>query len=347
MIRLGVIGLGKWGRVLSNAVKASPNLRICKGFSRSAETRESFAKSFDAQCPSDVNDILNDPDIDGIILTLPNELHLEFAVRCIRSGKPVFIEKPVTHTLAEAIELKRVAEQYGAKIFVGHCAKLLNGVQTIKKVLDSGGLGSLCLLEGRFCNERGLQLTPKDWRFYQGKAPGGPLSQIAIHQFDVLRYLGGAVAEVSAMSAKRSPVGAEVEDQWNIQLKFLSGALGVVTTSWTSPGLFEVRLIGTKGLIHYQIDQTKWGQAALLHEGASLRMQISGEASNSIQNLSVEASDMFLDELEQFGLLIKGQPQPNFDLNYATDILSLVESARRSDENLGLRVDPRGVVGSC
>jgi predicted dehydrogenase len=346
VIRLGVIGLGKWGWVLSNAAKASPNLRICKGFSRSVETRQAFAKSFDVQCPADVNDILDDPRIDGVILALPNELHLEFAVRCIRAGKPVFIEKPVTHTLAEAIELKKIADQYQARIFVGHCAKLLNGVQQMKKVLESGSLGELCLLEGRFCNERGLQLTPKDWRFYQEKAPGGPLSQIAIHQFDVLRYLGGPVAEVSAMSAKRSPVGAEVEDQWNIQLKFMNGALGVVTTSWTSPGLFEVRFIGTKGLIHYQIDQTKWGQAALLHEGASLRMQFSGGLSNSIESLPVEASDMFLDELEQFVLLIKGQPQPHFDLNYATDILSIVESAKLSDQKLGLRVDPRGIVAS-
>ena len=346
MIRIGVIGLGKWGQVLSKSAQKSQRLKISKGFSRSEGTRDAFAKDFNAQCPSGVEDLINDPDIDGIIIALPNELHFEYASRCIKAGKPIFVEKPVTHTLAEAVKLRDVAEHYNAKIFVGHCAKLLDGVQQIKGLVENGALGEICLIEGRFCNERGLQLTPNDWRFYQNKAPGGPLSQIAIHQFDVLRFLGGSISEVSAMSAKRSPAQAEVEDQWNIQLKFLSGALGVVTSSWTSPGLFEVRVIGTKGLVHYQIDQTKWGQASRLHEAASLFVQKIGGSAASVEKLTLQPNDMFIDELELFADLIEGHSQPNFDLHYATEILAIVESSRQSDQNSGLRVNPRDLIAS-
>ena len=68
-------------------------------------------------------------------------------------------------------------------------------------------------MEANFSNERALELTPKAWRWYKDRAPGGPLSQLAIHQFDVLHYLGGEIVEASSIASKLSPVGAEVDDQ--------------------------------------------------------------------------------------------------------------------------------------
>ena len=75
------------------------------------------------------------------------------------------------------------------------------------------------------------------------------MSQLAIHLFDVLHYLGGEISEVTSMASKLSPVGAEVDDQSMTLLKFTDGKIGYVGSCWTSPGIFAVRVFGAKGLM--------------------------------------------------------------------------------------------------
>ena len=327
---LGIIGLGKWATVLANACSNSSTIRITAAYSRLKETRDKFTANHNIPYVESAEKLLIDPSIKGIILTVPNELHLDYAKLCAQYGKHVYIEKPIANTLVDAIELRDVCRRYGVKVFVGHVAKLLSGVHLISQELKNGNLGELCIIEGQFSNERALTLTPDNWRWYQSKAPGGPLSQIAIHQFDVLRFLGGPISEISAMSSRKSPVGSEVEDQWLINMQFKSGALGSIISSWTSPGIFEIRVIGTKGLMHYRLDQTKWDKPELLYKNASLVFQKTGESFVDAISYQLPPDNMFQTELELFGEMISGHDQEFFDANYGVEILSLVEASRAS-----------------
>jgi predicted dehydrogenase len=344
MPNLGIVGLGKWAGVLTRASRESNRVSITRAHSRSPATRAVFTETFGIPSTARFQDLLEDSAIDGIVLTVPNELHLDYALACIDAGKHVFIEKPITHRLSEAIVLKHRLAGSRVHVFVGHCAKLLAGVQVMRKLIDAGELGDICMISGTFANERALQLTPDDWRWYQDRAPGGPLSQIAIHQFDVLRHLGGQVESISAMSAHRSPTAAEVEDQWLINMKFNSGALGTITSSWTSPGVFDVCVIGTRGMVRYDIDQTRWGDAGRLHEGASLKLRRHGQSPAAAQTLEIPVSNMFSDELDRFADLIAGAAQPDFDAAYGAEILAMVEASRQSDLQNGLRVAPASLL---
>jgi predicted dehydrogenase len=344
MVSLGIVGLGKWAGVLTRASRGSNRVSITRAHSRSPATRTAFTDVFGIPSTERFEDLLEDPAIDGIVLTVPNELHLGYALACIDANKPVFIEKPITHRLSEALVLKQRLAGSRARVFVGHCAKLLAGVQVMRQLIAAGDLGEICMISGTFANERALQLTPDDWRWYQDRAPGGPLSQIAIHQFDVLRHLGGRVASVSAISAHRSPTAAEVEDQWLINMKFDSGALGTISSSWTSPGVFDVCVIGTRGLVRYDIDQTRWGDAGRLHENASLILRRHGESPATAQTLEIPVSNMFSDELDRFADLISGTLQPDFDASYGAEILAMVEASRQSDLQNGLRVAPASLL---
>lgn len=328
--KLGIIGLGKWASVLTNACTASLKVQIISAYSRSKETREKYTEKYKITNVENVEEMLSNPDIEGIILTVPNEMHLQYAKLCAEYGKHVYIEKPITNNLTEAIELRDVCKSYGVKVFIGHVAKLLSGVQLISQEIKNGTLGDICIIEGHFSNERALTLSPNNWRWYQSKAPGGPLSQIAIHQFDVLRFLGGPISNLSAMSSRKSPVGAEVEDQWLINMQFKNGALGSITSSWTSPGVFEVRVIGTKGLMHYRLDQTKWGEPELLYQNASLFFQKTGDSFVDAIAYKLPKDNMFRSELELFGDMISGHEQELFDANYGVEILGLVEASRES-----------------
>src|SRR5258708_2505107 len=197
--------------------------------------------------------MLADPGIAGVIITVPNEQHLAVAREVAKAGKHVYTEKPIAHTLEEGLEIEALEKTYGVTVTVGHSARLMAGILMIREAADAGELGRVAFMEANFSNERALELTPKAWRWYKDRAPGGPLSQLAIHQFDVLHYLGGEIVEASSMASKLSPVGAEVDDQSMTLLRFADGKIGYVGACWTSPGIFAARAFGSEGLVHFQI----------------------------------------------------------------------------------------------
>jgi predicted dehydrogenase len=183
------------------------------------------------------------------------------------------------------------------------------GIRAIRSRIDSGELGRVAFIEANFSNERALELTPKAWRWYKDKAPGGPLSQLAIHQFDVLHLLGGEIAEVSSMASKLSPVGAEVDDQSMTLLKFADGKVGYVGACWTAPGVFAVRVFGSRGLMHYEIDFGTWDTPHRLHEHSVLYVQRGKDGWAKREVIPLPASDMFRAELEMFAeSCVTGRP---------------------------------------
>src|SRR4030088_946645 len=146
--------------------------------------------------------MLADPEIKGVILTVPNEQHLPVAIEVARAGKHVYTEKPIASTLEEGLENEALEHRHGVTVTGGHSARLMAGIRTMREAIESGELGRVAFMEANFSNERALELTPSAWRWYSAKAPGGALSQLATHQFDVLHYLGGEVVEASAIERK-------------------------------------------------------------------------------------------------------------------------------------------------
>ena len=299
-VKVGIVGLGRWAKVLARAVVKSDRIRIVAGYSRSADTRAAFAKEMGVPAAPDMQTLLADPEIKGVILTVPNEQHLPMAEQVARAGKHVYTEKPIAHTLEDGLRIAALEKQYGVTVTVGHSARLMAGVRIMREMIDRGELGRVAFMEANFSNERALELTRETWRWYKDRAPGGPLSQLAIHQFDVLHYLGGEISEVTSMASKLSPVGAEVDDQSMTLMKFADGKIGYVGSCWTSPGIFAVRVFGSKGLMHYEIDFGMWDTPDKLHTGSTLYIQRGKDGYAKREEIKLPPSDMFRAELEMF-----------------------------------------------
>jgi predicted dehydrogenase len=298
-LKAALIGVGAWGRVLAKAAGQSGRIEVVYCVGRNPERLRAFSR--DTGIPArDFDAVLADKEIGAAVLALPNELHFEFAERAARAGKHVYIEKPIANTMADSLAIAALEGAHGVRIVVGHCARLLTGIRAIRQAIDAGELGKLSQIEANFSNDRGLRLTPQDWRWYSDSSPGGSLSQIAIHQFDTLRFLGGDIAAVSASSGRHSPAGAEVEDQWIVAVHFTDGKLGSVISSWTSPGTFNVRATGAAAQMAYDIDQTHWVAPEKLHENATLYLQARGKGPADRQMMHVAAGHMYRDELEMF-----------------------------------------------
>ena len=299
-VKVGIVGLGRWAKVLTRAVRTSDAVEIVSGFSRSEENRAAYRSEFGIASARDLASLLDDPHIVGVILTVPNEQHLPLARAVAEAGKHVYTEKPIASTLEEGLAIAALEKTYGVTVTVGHSARLMAGIREMGRAIAAGDLGRVAFMEANFSNERALELTPKAWRWYKDRAPGGPLSQLAIHQFDVLHYLGGEIVEANSIAAKLSPVGAEVDDQSMTVLRFSDGKIGYVGSSWTSPGVFCVRVFGAKGLMHYEIDFSTWDTPDKLHESSSLYIQRGKDGYGKREALPVAKSDMFRAELDMF-----------------------------------------------
>jgi predicted dehydrogenase len=334
-VRLAIVGLGRWAKVLTRASAKSSKYQIVAGYSRSPEKRDAFQAEMRVAAAPSMETILNDASIEGVILTVPNEQHLPMAALVAKAHKHVYTEKPIASTLAEGLQIAALEKQYGVTVTVGHSARLMGGIRKIREAIDRGELGNVAFIEANFSNNRALELTPKAWRWYKDKAPGGPLSQLAIHQFDVLHYLGGEVVEASGMASKLSPVGAEVDDQSMTLVKFGDGKIGYVGSCWTSPGIFSVRVFGSKGLMHYEIDFDTWDTPERLHKKSTLYIQRGTDGYAKREELPVPESDMFRAELEMFAESCRSGKSNELSADNGNAAVAMVYAALKSLEQSG------------
>ena len=334
-VKLGIVGVGRWARVLARAVAQSSALKIVAGYSRTEDKRLAFQRETGITAVPDFNAMLADPEIRGVIITVPNEQHLPIAAEVAKAKKHVYTEKPIASTLEDGIEIAALEQRYGITVTVGHSARLMAGIRKIRAAIDSGELGRVGFMEANFSNERALELTPQTWRWYKDRAPGGPLSQLAIHQFDVLHYLGGEIVEASSIASKLSPVGAEVDDQSMTLLRFADGKVGYVGACWTSPGIFAVRVFGSKGLMHYEIDFGTWDTPHLLHKSSTLYIQRGKDGYGKREELTVPESDMFRAELEMFAESCRSGRRNELNADSANLAVAVVNAALRSIDEQG------------
>jgi predicted dehydrogenase len=346
-INVGIVGLGRWAKVLTRASLKSDLIRIVAGFSRSEEKRTAFQNELGVAAVPDLAAMLADPAIDGVVIAVPNEQHLAVAREVAKAGKHVYTEKPIASTLEDGLEIEALEKTYGVTVTVGHSARLMAGIRLIRQAIDLGELGRVAFIEANFSNERALELTPNTWRWYKDKAPGGPLSQLAIHHFDVLHYLGGDIVAASSMASKLSPVGAEVDDQSMTMLKFADGKIGYVGSCWTSPGIFAVRVFGSKGLMHYEIDFGTWDTPAELHKTSTLYIQRGKDGYAKREELSLPESDMFRAELDMFAESCRSGKANELTAKNGNVAVAVVNAALRSIEKQGQAVRIADVIAEA
>jgi predicted dehydrogenase len=346
-VRAALLGVGAWARVMATAAESSEKIALTCCFGRDPDRTAAFSRETRIPARKTLDSVLEDASIDAVLLALPNDRHLEFARLAAQAGKHVYVEKPVASTLEDGLRVAALESASGIRIVVGHCARLLSGNRLLRQMIDSGQLGHVSQVEANFSNDRGLRLSPRDWRGHSANAPGGALSQIAIHQLDVLRFLGGDIAAVSASAARHSPGGAEVEDQWLITVRFADGKLGAVISSWTSPGTYNVRVTGDAGLAMYEIDPRHWPAPDRLHENATLYVQRRGAGIDARHGIAVPPGNMLREELNLFADCVVLGENCELSAENACQALAAVWASIQSAENQGAAVSLAEVLNTA
>jgi predicted dehydrogenase len=314
-VKVGIVGIGWWSDVLAEVVAKSGMLDLRACFTRSADKAAAFAAKFGCEAMPSFEAMLALDDLDGVILTTPNSAHRPGTEAAARAGKHVFVEKPISNTLADGRAMIQACEAAGVVLAVGHSYRRNGALRHLKELIDDGALGRVSLAEGVFSNDNGLRLKAGLWRSDPAEIPGGCLMQIGIHQIDNLLYLLGPATDVSAYFS-RLETEPEVEDVTAVLMRFESGAVGYVAADYISPRRFTLVVHGTKANAYFDMDND------------GLRLQRTGEP----KPVPVEyaPADHLTAELEDFAAAIRGDHPPEIDGEKAMVPLAIVLAAGRS-----------------
>jgi predicted dehydrogenase len=341
-VRLAPVGLGRWARVLARGAMRGDVIELVSCFSRGEEKRRAFQDEFGIpRSAASYEQLLADGEVEGVLVTTPNDTHRQVILQALEAGKAVYTDKPIAHTLEDAVAIAEAVDESGRVFAVGHSARRLGGARVMRRWIEDGTLGEVSLAEANFSNERGLELTPATWRWYADKSPGGSMIQLGVHHADNLQYLLGPVRTVSAC-ARRLHTRAEIPDAVMAILEFESGPLGYLGTGWASPGVYTINLQGTNKNLRYDLDFTHWNDSHEADKYSVLRSQDYGQTERPVVELP--RTDMFREQLEEFALAIRGQATVEVGAAEAIRALAVVHAALASSDRGGVAVQLAEVV---
>jgi predicted dehydrogenase len=313
--KLGIVGIGWWSDVLASSIAGSERAEIRAAYTRDAGKRAAFARRFGCVTAESLPSLLRMPELDGVIITVPNSAHRVVAVAAAAAGKHVFLEKPIANEIEDGAAIIAACEEAGVVLSVGHSYRRHAAVRHMRALIDDGTMGRISFAEAIFAKDRGLGLNdPSDWRFRKSEMPGGCLMQIGIHQVDNMLYLLGAARSVFG-TFRRLETAAEIEDLASVLITFESGAIATVSANYITAERFRLSLYGTNAIATFD-----------LAEG--LVLQRRGESTGTL--VPVEPNDYLRDEIEEFAACIIDGRRPEVGGREAMAALAVVRTAIES-----------------
>jgi predicted dehydrogenase len=246
MIDAAIVGLGRWGKAIVEAMQGkSRKLRFVRGVSKEPEAVRDFAVTQGFQLSTDLADVVDDPGVRAVVLATPHSLHVDQIVAVARAGKPVWCEKPLALTLAEAGRAVAACQTANVVLGLGNNKRCFPSMIELKNAVAEGTLGEILHLEGHFCNEHSTRVMG-GWRDSPTESPGGGMTGAGLHILDAFVNLAGPVRQVDARLFRHKPT-PDPRDSAAVLVEFASGATGLMATVRAGPAYWRVQVFGTKG----------------------------------------------------------------------------------------------------
>jgi predicted dehydrogenase len=247
MIRLAIVGPGRWGRVLTESIQGiSEAVRFTHAVARSPAKAAAWCAAQDIQLSDNFDAILANADLDGVVLTTPHSQHAEQIAVGAAAGKNIFCDKPVTLTRASAEIAMQAVRASGVVFAAGHNRRFLPAVSRMKTMIAGGDLGRILHVEGNMSGHVGTRYTSDMWRVDPIESPSGGLAGSGIHVIDTMIHLLGPIAAVTAQS-DRLVHQVELDDTTSMLFRFENRATGYLTAMTATMPIFRIQVFGEKG----------------------------------------------------------------------------------------------------
>ncbi len=264
-IRWGIIGLGWFGEVHAEALSTMPGIELAALCTRRRQRLAEVADRFHVtKRYTNYHDLLADPDIDVVGITTHVYDHRDIAIDALRSGKHVFLEKPMAPTPADCDQILAAAEQAAGFLMVGHICRFDPRVTLAKQAIDEGRIGTIISMHARRNLSKAIGRLVLD--------SISALMGDGIHDGDLMLWFSQA-QPVSIYAQEIHPGNNEHPDGGWAMARLDNGAIAVIESIWhlpeSTPYQIDARMevIGTEGAIYINC-----GEAGLeIHDGAGNR----------------------------------------------------------------------------
>jgi predicted dehydrogenase len=240
VLRVALVGLGWWGKVMLPLLKTSSKLQVVKAIDANPAAAE-FAASHGVAFDTRFEAALEDANVQGVILCTPHTTHADQIVRAANAKKHVFCEKPLCMNRADVLRAVAAVNANKVALAVGHERRFEPPVIEAYRVAKSGEIGTLLQIEANFSQDKFIGMAPDNWRMSQKEAPAGPMTATGIHLLDLSVGLLGPADRVLA-SVKQLGSGLTNGDTLGALVMFRSGANAMISAILATPfdGRFAV-----------------------------------------------------------------------------------------------------------
>jgi predicted dehydrogenase len=268
-IRLGIIGAGAIGSVHLNTFGKLPDEVILLGITDVyLPLAEKRAEEYGIKTVfNNAEELIHDPQIDAVIIGVPNKWHAPLAIQALKAGKHVLVEKPMGINSEAAKDIVRAQRESGKVVMVGHQMRWQWQFQQIKEQVEKGSLGKIYNAKTGWFRRKGIPGWGS-WFTQKSEAGGGPLIDIGVHMLDIALYLMGTPKPISVYGSTYAEFGPnkkgigswgtpnwngqyDVEDLATALIKMEDGSTLSLEVSWavhmdTSNEPF-IHLMGSEG----------------------------------------------------------------------------------------------------
>jgi predicted dehydrogenase len=251
MIRLGIIGLGWWGKQIAICLAGSPRFKIVAGCDIDTAMVAPFAAEKKFDLVSDYKTLLANSDVDAVAIVTPHLLHEEMAVAAFAAGKHVFCEKPLALTTASAERIIAACKKAGGMLGIGHERRFEPAMEEMRRLFESGALGRVLHLDANVSHNNFRKMEPSNWRRDPSQAPAGAWTALGIHLGDMFVSLAGKPVRVTARTASQI-FPAPGEDFVSAEIEFENGARGRITCLSTPPFYGRFTIVCDQGWVEIQ-----------------------------------------------------------------------------------------------
>ncbi|HLH77662.1 MAG TPA: Gfo/Idh/MocA family oxidoreductase [Candidatus Binataceae bacterium] len=327
---LAVVGLGYWGpNWVRNFTQLQSGARVL-ACDLDAGRRERIRKSYpEVQTCERLSEVLQDPEIDGVVVATPVSTHYPIARQVLQAGKAVLVEKPLAMSRRQAEELVILAREADLPLMVGHTFEYSAPVLKVRDLIARGELGEVLYISSVRAN---LGLLQHDVNVAW---------DLATHDISIILMLLGQFPHAVSCQGK-SYYRGDIEDVAMLTLHFPGKILAFIHVSWLDPNkIRRTTIVGSRRMLVYD-DTATQEKIRIYDKGVDVQryydsydeFQLSYRYGD-IQIPRIEETEPLRMECQHFIDCIATQRTPNTDGLNGLRVVSVLEAASLSLKNAG------------
>jgi predicted dehydrogenase len=337
---VAVVGLGYWGPNLLRVLLERPDVDVRWMCDLDPARLDRLTRRYPSVEPTlELDEVLSDPSVDGVLLATPVHTHYELGLRCLAADKHTFVEKPLASSSSDARGLVDFETERELVLMCGHTFLYSPPVRTVKALIDSGELGELYFISASRVN---LGLHQRDVSVVWDLGP---------HDFSILTYwLGGAPQAIRAIG--RDSIVPGIHDVAFVTMEYGSGLIVNVELSWLAPSkLRRTVVVGSKKMVVYEDGSAE--AIKIYDRGVEYRdPETFGEyqlayRTGDILSPKLSSEEPLAMQVGDFVRAMRRDALPEHGLALACDVVRLAEAADASLQDGGSRIELAERSGSA